>query len=462
MNGSTARDGWPDDAVLSLRGFGVSYGDRPVLAGIDLDLPRRGITALLGPSGTGKSTLLRTLSGANDAHPSLRVVGRWHYHAEGHRPALVMQKGQLMVSSVFENLVDGWPARSGLTAREQSTHVSSWLDALGQHGLVECLRSTVLDLSPADQRIVAILRAALHETPLLLVDEPTAGLGPDHAAAVVELLRLLGRQRALFVAMHHLGQTRTLADHVLLIASRRVQEFGPADAFFDAPGSEAGRLFLRTGSCPEEPLVATQIDPPETAVRESSLPAPPPPPTPAARPHALGPNGFAWLLDGQLAGTPWPGLVHPADYELQLLRGVGVTRLMSLTDRPFDAGRAAEHGMAVEHEAIVDMHPPGLEQALRLCRRLDDCLAAGEVVAVHCRAGLGRTGTVLAAYWIWRHAGRLDGAQALRDVRQRHSGWVQSTAQIEFLNVLARAVASLAGAPAGLAPPSPTASPGAC
>ncbi len=464
MNASAGHGDPADGTVLALRGFGVSYGERRVLMDVDLDLPGKGVTVLLGPSGTGKSTLLRTLAGVSGDHPWLRLDGHWQYQATGQRPPLVMQKTQLMVSSVFENLVDGWPERSRMTAREQAAHVTAWLASLGLERLGEHLRSAVLDLPPADQRLVAILRAALHEAPLMLVDEPTAGLRADQAAAIVELLRLLGTRRSLLVAMHHLGHARAVADHVLLIASRRVQEFGPASAFFGGPRSDAGRQFLRTGSCPEEPLVAIDAAPhePPAAAPEPERFRPPVRPAvnaPApARARSLGPNGFAWLMPGQLAGTPWPGLVHPADYDLGLLQDVGVTRLVSLTDRPFDARRAAACGMAVSHEAITDMHPPTAEQALRLCRCLDEWLDRAEVVALHCRAGLGRTGTLLAAYWIWRHGGRLDGAQALREVRQRHPGWVQSASQIEFLNRFARTVA---GVPQAFAGPSPRA-PEAC
>jgi atypical dual specificity phosphatase len=456
MNALAEHGDAPDGPMLTLRGFGVSYGERRVLMDIDLDLPAQGVTVLLGPSGTGKSTLLRTLSGVNGADPSLRLDGHWRYRATGQRPPLVMQKTPLMVSSVFENLVDGWPARSRMTAREQAAHVSAWLASLGLQRLGDRLRSAVLDLPPADQRLVAILRAALHETPLMLVDEPTAGLRADHSAAIVDLLRLLGTQRSLLVAMHHLGHARAVADHVLLIASRRVQEFGSARAFFGGPCSDAGRQFLRTGSCPEEPLAVIDAEAHGAAAPEPErclAPTVPPVIAPAsAGPRSLGPTGFAWLIPGQLAGTPWPGLVHPADYDLSLLQGVGVTRLVSLTDRPFDARRAAACGMAVSHEAIADMQPPTDDQALRLCRCLDEWLGRAEVVALHCRAGLGRTGTLLAAYWIWRHGGRLDGGQALREVRQRHPGWVQSASQVEFLNRFARTAAGVPQAFAGLAP----------
>ena len=450
------------EAALTLRGFGVAYGERQVLAGLDLALPAHGVTVLLGPSGTGKSTLLRTICGHHRGNPEVHVCGdctlAGGIDAAAAPPPLVVQKAKLLVSSVFENLVDGWPQRARLTGAEQLAHVQRWLERMDQPALVPALRTLVVELPPAQQRLVAVLRLALHEAALLLVDEPTAGLSDAHAEPVVELLRRIGRERAVLVVMHHLGQSRRLADHVLLLASGRMEEFTPAPEFFAAPRSASGRHFLRTGSCPEDTAQPQHAQAPAALEADIDRRAEPPTPTAAApaaapaaaaapnRPRTRGPNGFAWLLDGRLAGTPWPGLVYPAEYDLELLRAAGVTRLLSLTGQAFDADVAARHGIAVDSAAITDMHPPTIDQALELCARLERWLAAGENVAVHCRAGLGRTGTVLAAWWIHRHGGRLDGPQALEQVRRRHGGWVQSAAQIDFLDEFARVVASQGGA----------------
>lgn len=419
--------------VLTLRGLGVAYGGRPVLEGVDLDLPPRGLTVLLGPSGTGKSTLLRTLAGENSGHPSVRIDGRIDYAVPGERPPLVMQKARLLLSSVFENLVHDWPERASLTTAQQQARLTGWLASLGLESLARQLHVPVVELPLAEQRLVPLLRRARVATPLLLVDEPTAGLSDAQAEPVLAVLRQLGRDRSLLVAMHHLGHSRRMADAVVLLASRRVQEHSSAERFFHQPASESGRLFLRTGSCPEEPLHPAVAEPAPAGHAVH----------PTHAPHTLGPTGFAWLLPGRLAGTPWPGLVQPPAYDLDLLQGVGITRLVSVADRPFRADLAAPHGIAVEHEPMVDMQPPGIEQAISLCRRIDASLARGDVVAVHCRAGLGRTGTTLAAYWLWLREGRLGGEQALQQIRRCHAGWVQSQAQIDFLHAFAPAVARM-------------------
>jgi atypical dual specificity phosphatase len=157
---------------------------------------------------------------------------------------------------------------------------------------------------------------------------------------------------------------------------------------------------------------------------------------------ACGPRGFAWLLPGRLAGTPWPGLIHGLDYDMRLLADIGVTQLVALTEERFDPGWATPYGIGCLSHPMPDMHAPGLSQAFAICRDIDAMLQAGEVVAVHCRAGLGRTGTVLAAYWLWRGAGRIDALSALEHVRRAEPGWVQSQRQVRFLEEFAQRLAA--------------------
>jgi atypical dual specificity phosphatase len=432
------------NSILSLRGFGISYGDREILSEINIDIARVGVTVILGPSGTGKSSLLRTVSGANDGHPTLLVKGTTRYFGKEHRPPLVMQKAKLMISSVMENLVASWPLRSELTPQQQHEHISNWLTELDQSRFILKLRSPVIDLSTIDQRLVAILRVALLDAPLILVDEPTAGLNYEQSKPIIDLLRHLGRKRSVIVVMHHLEQSKSLAGTIILLASRRVQEVCTANKFFLNPSSAAGRQFLLTGSCPEEPqediadehFINSNFEPNVNDLNFSHATYP-------NKPRYMGPNGFAWLVNGQLAGTPWPGLIRAVDYDLQLLKDIGVTRLFSLTDSPFDEHQASRFGIAVSHDSVIDMKPPGMSQALSICKRIYAAIQHGEVIAVHCKAGLGRTGTVLAAYWIWLNRGKLSGETALREIRIRHPGWVQSKSQIDFINMFALAVASL-------------------
>jgi atypical dual specificity phosphatase len=429
-------------AVLALEGFGVAFGEKVVLRDVHLALPAVGCTVLMGPSGTGKSTLLRTLAGYNTANPSLRSWGRARYagaECEGsHRPALVMQNSRLLVSNVFDNLVAGLRDRAALTRQMQLERIAEALDHAGLPYLMDRLWDKVVEQGAEDQRAIAILRQSMSAPALLMVDEPTSALNGDAATRLLELLQRLAAHRAVLVVLHHLQQARQIAGQAVLLANGVVEEAQASPSFFVAPRRERTRLFLATGSCPEDTheagaTVSGELSP-RAVGQQRAVPS-----------AACGPRGFLWLLPAALAGTPWPGIVHDVQYDLRALQAVGVTRLVSLTEEPFDAVIARQFGIECRAFPIQDMHAPACSQAIAICAALDEDLAAGEVVAVHCRAGLGRTGTVLAGYLLWRARGQLGALQALEHVRRIEPQWVQSAMQVAFLEEFAMLVANMSG-----------------
>lgn len=419
---------------LQLRGFGLAYNDRVVLRAIDLDVPAQGCTALLGPAGTGKSSLLRTLAGYNDNNPHLRVWGQALYRnaerAPDNQPSLVVQNARLLVSTVLDNLLGGLPDRSRLTRPQQLDRLRQITSEVQQSWVMDCLHTSVLDLTLVQQRVISILREFLGRPALLMLDEPTTGLNEPEADALADFIDSITDRQAVLVVLHHLRLTRRLARHVVLIASGETQESASTERFFEHPQSESARQFIRTGSCPEYPLA-------EDADAHDGLNDLPP--RGPANPMTLfsaasGPRGFAWLLPGQLAGTPWPGLIRETDDDLMALRNVGVTRLVSLTERAFPEALAARFGIRCACLPISDMQAPTLTQAAALCCDIDRWLHAGEVVALHCKAGLGRTGTLLATYWLWRGNGRRSAAESIDRVRHLDTAMIQSPSQTAFLS----------------------------
>jgi atypical dual specificity phosphatase len=133
---------------------------------------------------------------------------------------------------------------------------------------------------------------------------------------------------------------------------------------------------------------------------------------------------------GELAGTPLPGVFHDRDYDLAALRRVGIRHLINLTEHEADAAALAAHGILSHWFPVIDMTPPSMTQGTAICRLIDRLIAAGEPVAVHCRAGLGRTGTALAMHLIWTGLGGLEALEAVRRIEPR---WVQSEVQVRAL-----------------------------
>lgn len=484
------------DYSLQVAGLGASFGARVILAEVDFALPARGVTVLLGPSGSGKSTLLRTLADLNAANPRFRRWGSTRYAGQPWRsglqaPRLVQQQARLMMASTFDAIVELARPRLKLVPHELRDWCRAQVQAFGFPELALMFDQPALQLSPVQQRAVAILREALAEPALLMVDEPTAELEGYEAFVLLELLRQVGQRTAVLMSTHHQQHAQAVAQDMLLLAGGRIAEAQSMEAFQRAPLSLAGQQFLRTGSCAvaspdaraedleegvplppplpaaamaaiseflsdavatepaSEPMPASE---PAPAPVPASMPAPVPAPTPAARPRAVnpavlvdwqplaadpqavpasrGPNGFAWLVPGRLAGAPQPGVVQSMDFDLKALRGCGVTVLITLTENDLPQEPLQRHGLRNLHLPVRDHESPTVAQIQMLLARMSAMLRAGEVLAVHCLAGLGRTGTVLAA-WLVREG--LTADEALRRVRLIDAQYVQSQAQEDLL-----------------------------
>jgi atypical dual specificity phosphatase len=145
-----------------------------------------------------------------------------------------------------------------------------------------------------------------------------------------------------------------------------------------------------------------------------------------------GPRGFAWILPGRLAGCPEPGVIFSTDYDLDLLVRAGVTCLITLTEKDLPQDALARHGLINLHLPIYDREAPSIAQTYMLVRRMQLLLENGHVLAVHCKAGIGRTGSILAA-WLIREGG-LSADTAIQRLRAIKSTYVQTDIQEQFLH----------------------------
>jgi len=415
--------------ALTVDGFGVAFGTQTVLADVNFVLPARGMTVIVGPAGSGKSTLVRTLAGLNDGHPSLTT---WGTVTSSSRPALVMQHARFFVDTVRENLVSALPDRSALDQREQTERVISVLRACRLDELVPVLGKDAVELTLSSQRRLAIARALIGDPGVLMADEPTVGLDELEAAAVVAMLRRESRQRAVVLITHHQRFARAAGGMTMLLAAGRIQETAETSRFFATPRTALAQQFLRTGGC--TPVSGVPIDdadaaPPRVVERKE----------PQSR--FVGPRGFFWVIPGQLGGMPRPGIIDRLEHDVEGLQRLGVTCLITLEERAtVDAESLSLAGIESIHFPIIDMGIPEVGSAIELCRLLAVRMAAGEVVTYHCRAGQGRTGMMLACQLII--AGQ-SAAEALHAVRSINPRCVESNVQAELLRTFAMALSQL-------------------
>ncbi|MCF6263847.1 MAG: dual specificity protein phosphatase family protein [Xanthomonadales bacterium] len=421
------------NTILSLRDYCVSFGKRQILVGLNLDLDDQGVTIIMGPCGTGKSTLLRSLSGHNDASSWFLSTGDVHYLGEllgtlG-RPILVQQKPKLMVSSVLDNIIHRLERRNTLDRQQQSALACRMLDLYGVSYIKGSLNKQITELPLMTQRIISIMSAVINSPPLLMIDEPTADLSAEQAAEILAVISCISKKYAVLVILHNQNQARELGGNIIFVAGGRIQECKTTDSFLNAAESEAGKDFVRTGTCmvPAPDTLVEDLDP---EYLQKYVPVTLPFEKPKLIP--FGPSGFRWLLRGKLASMPRPGLSRSLDEDMLALKKVNVNYLISLEEHcHYPAETIKQYDIGLLLMPIVDMQVPKIDETVEMIQRMGLLIDNGNTIAVHCKAGLGRTGTLLACYLIFTG---LDAGEAITKVRCQDPRMIQSSVQEDFIS----------------------------
>ncbi len=225
------------DSTIRLERISLRRGGRDVLDGLDLSIPRHGITAIMGPNGAGKSLALRVM--ANLVRPDTGAV--IHGLTDPQDIALVFQKPVLLRRTVRANLRHAL-AIYGVPRRERRERLGELLD-FGR--LAAIADSPARALSGGEQQRVAMVRALAARPRLLLLDEPTASLDPQATAAIEALIRGAAHSGATVVLVtHDRGQATRLADHIRFLHKGMLAEAAPADQFFLAPKSPEAQAYF--------------------------------------------------------------------------------------------------------------------------------------------------------------------------------------------------------------------------
>ncbi len=221
-----------EDARLSRRG-------QVLLDGLDLAIADRGITALMGANGAGKSLTLRLIAG-------LITADRGVVRFEGGRPApreiaVVFQTPILLRRSVRANLMHTLSCY-GVASGERRARADEMLRA---EGLAELADRPARRLSGGEQQRLSMLRALAARPRFLLLDEPTASLDPRAVQAIETLIRQAAADGAkVILVTHDRDQAARLASEIIFLHRGRVVEQAPAGQFFDAPASTEARVYL--------------------------------------------------------------------------------------------------------------------------------------------------------------------------------------------------------------------------
>jgi len=220
----------------------------PVLKDVSLEIAARGVTAIIGASGTGKSTLIRCINrlveptaGAIhfDGHDLTRL-SRGALRAARRRIGMVFQEYNLVERlTVMENLLSGrlgyvpaWKAWLRRFPQEDIARAFALLDEVGLAGFAHQRADS---LSGGQRQRVGIARALMQSPGLLLADEPTSSLDPKTAVEIMQLLRDAAEHHAIpvLINMHDVDLARRFADRVIGLAGGHVVFDGPAERLTD-------------------------------------------------------------------------------------------------------------------------------------------------------------------------------------------------------------------------------------
>tara|TARA_B100000524_G_scaffold268820_1_gene147679 strand:+ start:1135 stop:1926 length:792 start_codon:yes stop_codon:yes gene_type:complete len=211
---------------------------RVIYDGLTASVPRGKITAIVGPSGTGKTTLLRLISGQLDPDAgdisvdglSVRLLKRAALFDLRRRMGMLFQSGALFTElSVFENVAFPLRVHTDLDDELIRLVVLMKLEAVGLRGALDLIPS---ELSGGMQRRVALARAIALDPEMIMYDEPFVGQDPIGLGVLLSLVKRLNQALGLtsVVVSHDLQETLSIADHVIMIANTRVAfEGSPQD-----------------------------------------------------------------------------------------------------------------------------------------------------------------------------------------------------------------------------------------
>jgi len=176
------------------------------------------------------------------------------------------------------------------------------------------------------------------------------------------------------------------------------------------------------GGTESDPRPQTQPENQTTASASSTLDAPGTP----DELRTTSMDGFSWLVEGELAAMPLPGRHRDLAEDADFLRLEGLRTLVSLTETPPDADVLAASDITQVHIPVRDFTAPTLEQMIEFVDAVRASVARGEPVGVHCTAGLGRSGTMAAAFLVAEGA---SATEAIATVRRLRPGSIETEAQ---------------------------------
>jgi polar amino acid transport system ATP-binding protein len=237
-------------SLLTVRGLTKRFGNNDVLRGIDLDVEPGERIAILGASGSGKSTMLRCLNfmempDAGTVTLDGKTIGRRESELTQVRQRVGMVFQQF---NLFPHMTAVGNVMEGLRTVRRRSKAQARVRAekeLARVGLADKAETYPAHLSGGQKQRVAIARALAMDPEMLLFDEPTSALDPELVGEVLTVIRSLAEEgRTMLLVTHELGFAYHVATRVIFLAEGRILEQGTPDQILKTPKEERTRAFL--------------------------------------------------------------------------------------------------------------------------------------------------------------------------------------------------------------------------
>lgn len=240
--------------MINLKGIEKSFDGNKVLKGIDLEIKSGEVVALIGPSGTGKTTLLRTINFLEKADKGSITIDDLTIDNENvsEKEMIQMRRQTSMVfqnynlfrnKTILENVMEGLVVVQKKSKAEAEEIARREIERVG---MIDKVDQYPVELSGGQQQRIGIARAMALQPKVMLLDEPTSSLDPERSMEVLKVLQKVAKTgMTMVIATHEMDFAKYVSNHVVFMENGHIIEEGTPEQIFEHPQEERTRQFVQ-------------------------------------------------------------------------------------------------------------------------------------------------------------------------------------------------------------------------